>query len=198
MADELRDARVERGLSQAAVAEAARLSRSRYCRVEHAAIDTLSIVELARIASVVGLDLSVRLYPGGNPLRDGASARKLQQLAGHVASPLRLRLEVPLPPHPERSEQRAWDAEVSGQRRRTTFELEMRLRDAQAVERRIALKRRDDPPDQFVLLVAATKHNRRVLAGNPGLFPDLPRHRPSAVLRPLEVGRHPPTGLGPL
>ena len=50
----------------------------------------------------------------------------------------------------------------------------------------------------FVLLVAATKHNRRVLAGNPGLFPDLPRLRPSAVLRPLEVGRHPPTGLGPL
>ena len=195
LAEELRDARLELGLSQAALAAAAGLSRSRYCRVKLASIETLSIVETARVASVVGLSLSVRLYPGGHPLRDAASAARLQRLGSHVARPLRFRLEVPLPSVPDRVEQRAWDAEVLGSGERTTFELEMRLRDAQAVERRIALKRRDDPPDHFVLLVAATKHNRRVLADNPGLFPDLPRLRPSTVVRALESGRHPPSGL---
>jgi hypothetical protein len=71
----------------------------------------------------------------------------------------------------------------------------MRLRDGQALERRIALKRRDDPPDRFVLIVADTHGNRRVLALNPGLFADLPRLGPRAVLERLEKGGHPPTCL---
>jgi len=71
----------------------------------------------------------------------------------------------------------------------------MRLRDAQAVERRIGLKLRDDPPDHFLLLIADTRHNCRMLAAYPGLFADLPRLRPAAVFRVLEAGSHPPTGL---
>ena len=156
---------------------------------------TLSIIEASRIASVLGLDLGVRIYPRGDPLRDGASAVRLEALGARVAPPLRFRTEVPLPRMPDHPEQRAWDAEVRGAGLRTTFELEMRLRDAQAVDRRIALKRRDDPPDRFVLLIAATRHNRRVLADHPGLFPNLPRLRPSTVFRALEAGRHPPSGL---
>jgi transcriptional regulator with XRE-family HTH domain len=194
-ADEVREQRLTLGLRQLDVATAAGLSRSRYTRVEAARIPTLGILEAARIASVLGLDLSLRIYPGADPLRDAASARRLQALGAHVSQPLRFRMEVPLPASQDRQEQRAWDAEVVGRNQRSTFELEMRLRDAQAVERRIALKRRDDPPDRFVLLVAATRHNRRILAANPGLFPDLPRLRPSTVLRALEAGRHPPTGL---
>jgi transcriptional regulator with XRE-family HTH domain len=194
-AEEFRDARVELGLSQADVAAAARISRTRYCRVESAGIESLSILEAARVAAVVGLDLGARLYPGGRPLRDEASASRLGAIAAHVASPLRMRLEVPLPPQPDRIDQRAWDAEIQGVGERTTMELEMRLRDAQAVERRIAIKLRDDPPDHFVLVVAATDHNRGVLRDHPALFPDLPRLKPSAILRPIEAGRHPPTGL---
>ena len=149
----------------------------------------------SRIASVLGLELSVRVYPGGDALRDVASARRLDALGARVAQPLRFRKEVPLPASTDYPEQRAWDAEVRGAGMRTTFELEMRLRDAQAVERRITLKRRDDPSDGFVLLVAATRHNRRVLADHPGFFGDLPRLRPSALYRSLEAGRHPPSGL---
>ena len=138
-AEEFRDAWIELGLSQAAIAAAARLSRARYCRVESAGIPSLSILEAARVAAVLGLDLSARLYPGGQPLRDEASVRRLGRIAAHVARPLRMRLEVPLPPQPDRTELRAWDAEIRGAGERTTLELEMRLRDAQAVERRIAL-----------------------------------------------------------
>jgi hypothetical protein len=61
------------------------------------------------------------------------------------------------------------------------IELEMRLRDVQAVRRRHELKRRDDPPDHFMLLIADTRHNRRALAEVADLFAELPRLRPSVV-----------------
>jgi transcriptional regulator with XRE-family HTH domain len=193
--DEVRERRIELGLSQEAVATAARISRPRYTRVEAAKAPTLTIIEATRIASVLGLDLSVKVYPGGDPLRDAASVARLEALAARVSRPLRFRTEVPLPERDDGFEQRAWDAEVRGAGLRTTFELEMRIRDAQAVERRITLKRRDDPPDRFVLLVAATRHNRRMLADHPRFFRDLPRLRPSTVFRALAAGHHPPTGL---
>jgi hypothetical protein len=71
----------------------------------------------------------------------------------------------------------------------------MRLHDAQALERRVSLKRRDDPTDEFVLLVADTRNNRRVLAEFGGVFADLPRLRPGVVRDALAAGRHPPSGL---
>jgi hypothetical protein len=71
----------------------------------------------------------------------------------------------------------------------------MRLRDVQAARRRIELKRRDDPTDAFLLLVADTRLNRRVMAEFPELFEELPRLRPSGVRSALEAGALPTTGL---
>ncbi len=156
---------------------------------------TLSIVDASRLAGVLGLDLSVRLYPGQGPLRDDAHTTRLSRVLGSVRPPLRYQTEVPLPALLLRSELRAWDAMITDSDTRTAVELEMRLRDGQALERRLALKRRDDPTDGFVLIVADTHGNRRVLASSPGLFPDLPRLGPSRVTAALEAGEHPPTSL---
>jgi len=85
---------------------------------------------------------------------------------------------------------------IFGQRGgRTTVELEMRIRDGQAVERRIALKRRDDPSDVFLLVLAATRTNRELMWSQPSLFADLPRLRTANVLAALRRGEHRPTGL---
>ena len=195
VADEFRETRLGLGVSQEHVARAARVSRPRYSRIERGRAPTLTLVEAARIGSVLGLDLWVRLYPGPEALRDAASSRRLRSLLAHVRPPLSWRTEVPLPPSPDRLEQRAWDAVVSGRRRRTAIELEMRLHDGQAVERRVALKRRDDPTEAFLLVIAGTRTNRRVLRDHPELFPDLPRLRLADVLAALEAGQHPPTGL---
>jgi hypothetical protein len=102
---------------------------------------------------------------------------------------------VPLPATGERWERRAWDAVIFGEGKRTAIELEMHLRDVQAVRRRHELKRRDDPTDSFVLLLADTRHNRRLIAEFADVFSDLPRLRPGVVRALLEAGRHPPTGL---
>jgi transcriptional regulator with XRE-family HTH domain len=195
LGDEFRDKRLAVGFSQQAVARGAAISQGWYSRVEAGTAIGLAVMDAARIASVLGLDLSVRAYPGGNPLRDAAHSERLMRFLNHVRAPLSYQLEVPLPALPDRPEQRAWDAMIRGGGKRTAVELEIRLRDSQALERRINLKRRDDPTEAFVLLVADTRTNRRVLSEHLDLFSDLPRLRPSRVHVALNGGAHPPSGI---
>jgi transcriptional regulator with XRE-family HTH domain len=193
--EEFREKRLAVGISQRTVAHGAAISQSWYSEVEAGIANGLTIIDAARIASVLGLDLSVRAYPGGSPLRDAAHEERLMRFLKHLRAPLSYRLEVPLPALPDRPEQRAWDAVISGAGKRTAVELEMRLRDGQALKRRINVKRRDDPTEAFVLLVADTRTNRRVLTEHSDLFSDLPRLRPSRAHAALVAGGHPPSGL---
>jgi len=71
----------------------------------------------------------------------------------------------------------------------------MRLRNAQALQRRIGLKRRDDPVDSMVLLLADTHTNRRALRDSPDLFPGYPRLTFRELTRVLRAGQHPPSAL---
>lgn len=73
--------------------------------------------------------------------------------------------------------------------------MEMRLRDIQALERRLALKRRDDPVESFLLVIADTRGNRRVLRDLDDRIGGLTRLKPSQVIEALEGGRLPPTGF---
>lgn len=195
VAEEFRERRLALNLSQETLASAARVSRKHYGQIERGRVATLTVAEMNRIAAVLGLTSSVRLFPGGTPIRDRAHATKLAEIGAWVAPPLRYRIEVPLPASDGRWEQRAWDAMLFGAGARTAIELEMRLRDVQAVRRRIDLKRRDDTTEGFLLLVADTRLNRRVLVEFAPLFADLPRVRPGQVRASLQAGRLPPTGL---
>ena len=171
------------------------MSRQRYGRIESGHCATLSIAELNHLAAVLGLTTAVRLYPAGSPVRDVAQAARLTAFLGAVQPPLGYRVEVALPRVEGRSDLRAWDAMLIGGGSRTAIELETRLHDIQAVLRRIALKRRDDPTEGFLLLVADTRMNRRVVAEFADLMTGLPRRRPTAVRASLQAGRHPGTGL---
>lgn len=194
LGEELLEARTSAALSQAHVAAAAGISRRRYGRIEGGQLPA-TVRELDLIAAVLGLDVSVRLYPGGSAVRDGPQATRLMRFLSHARPPLRYGVEVSLPPRDGTPEQRAWDAMLFGGGERTAVELEMRVRDAQAMRRRHDLKRRDDPAERFLLLIADTRHNRQVIAELAPLFADLPRLRPSVVFAALEAGNHPPTGL---
>ena len=194
-ADEIRERRLMLGQSQELVARSCRMSRGRFARIERGRATNLTILELDRIAAVLGLAASIRLYPGGPPVRDAAHAARLTKLLTHVRPPLSYRIEVPLPKAGDRWDGRAWDVVLSGGGRRTSVELEMRLRDVQAMWRRLDLKRRDDPTDDVLLLVADTRANRRVIAEFAVLFKELPKLRPSAVRAAVQAGRHPGTGF---
>lgn len=157
---------------------------------------SLSINDAQRLAGVLGLELSVRLFPGGEPIRDAAQAKRIARLLAQVAPRLRPRTDVPLPQRPgERPERRAWDVVLDDSTERTVMEFESRLSDVQELTRRHNLKRRDDAAQHFLLVVADTDHNRRVLREYAALFSELPRLRTANVLAQLRAGRHPPTGL---
>ena len=74
MGREIHDARVGLGLSQRIVAQQARMSRSKVGRIERGDYANVPLLELVVVAAVVGLEMSVRAYPVGPPLRDKAHA----------------------------------------------------------------------------------------------------------------------------
>lgn len=157
---EIRQARLAGGLSQRAVGHAVGLSYSQVGRIERAVHPTVSVAQLARIASVVGLDLSVRFYPGPTPLRDAAHLALIARFRARLSPNVTIRTEVPLP---LAGDQRAWDAVITGAGEPIAVEAETRVTDVQALERRIALKLRDSGLSRVILVVAATRSNSRIV-----------------------------------
>ena len=152
----------------------------------------LSVPDLGAVAQVVGLDLTIRAYPAGDPIRDRAQLALLERLRVQLHPMLRWRTEVPLPIP---GDLRAWDAEIHGsvpRGWRTRVEAETTIADGQALERKLALKLRDDPDGGIILLVADTHANRRALATiGPSLRAVVPLDsRP--LMRALRSGTEPP------
>ena len=150
---------------------------------------------MSAYCAVVGLDLAIRTYPAGDPIRDRAQLALLERLRVRLHPGLRWRTEVPLPID---GDLRAWDAEIRGRDPRpwrARVEAETRISDGQALERKLALKLRDDPEGHLILLVADTRTNRRALAAlAPGLLAMLPLHTRD-ILAKLSRGEE-PTGSG--
>jgi transcriptional regulator with XRE-family HTH domain len=169
---ELREARVDRGLSGAALARAVGLSPSQYSRIERGRSGDLSIQLASRMLAAVGLVLHVRAFPAGEPLRDAAHAKLLERLRRRMHRSLRFMTEVPLPAPNDR---RAWDAVISGPTWRVGVEAETRPRDRQALERRLQLKLRDGGVDHVLLLLMESRHNRDfVRAHGPAMADQFP------------------------
>lgn len=157
LARELRQARLDRGLSQEAVAAAAGLSGARLSRIERGLVATLSIDQASRLLAVVGLELSARAYPAASPTRDAAHAALLGRLRRRLHPALRWRTEVPLP---ILGDLRAWDAVIEGGGWWVGVEAETRPRDAQALFRRVGLKARDGGTNLVLLALTDSRHNR--------------------------------------
>ena len=176
------------GLSQRAVGELVGVSHTEISRIELASAPRVPYQTLAVIGAVLGLDISIRAFPNGEPIRDAAQVALLGRLRTKLPSPLRWRTEVPIRLPDDR---RAWDAEILGPGWRVALDAESRLRDVQALSRRVALKARDDGADIVILLVAGTRHNRHVVRlaapDLAGMFPVPGR----SVLAALEAGTRP-------
>ena len=104
---EIRDARLALGLSQRDVARSARIDQSTLSRIERALHPRPPVVVLARLLAVLGLELSLKAYPAGHPLRDAAHVALLDRLRARLSPRLTWRSEVPLA---NASDRRAWDA----------------------------------------------------------------------------------------
>lgn len=161
--DELRSARLDRGLAGRDVARAVGLSPSQYSRIERGLAGPLTIEQSGALLAVVGLELSVRAYPAGEPLRDRAHAALLERLRVRIHRSLRFQTEVAFPSPGDR---RAWDAVISTPEWRHGIEAETRPRDRQALERRLALKLTDGSVDTMSLVLLDSRYNRDFVRAN--------------------------------
>lgn len=164
---EARAARLAAGLGQHDVAAALGISRSQYSRLERGLSPDISINRAARLFAVLGHELSVRTFPAGDPIRDVAHTALLERLRVLCHRSFRWRTEVPLPIP---GDLRAWDATAVCPTCRIGVEAETRLRDIQALDRRLALKERDGDMDRLVLLVLDSRSNREVLRAHGNIF----------------------------
>jgi transcriptional regulator with XRE-family HTH domain len=190
--EEHRLTRVAAGLSLRACADASGASHQQLLRFEHGMLRRVMVADLGAWFAVLGLDLSIRTYPAGDPIRDRAQLALLERLRVRLHPSLTWRTEVPLPID---NDLRAWDAEIRGRDPRpwrVRVEAETLVADGQALERKLALKLRDDPDGHLILLVSDTRSNRLALnALGPGLRAMLPLEtRP--ILSALGDGREPP------
>ena len=188
MGKEIHDARVNLGLSQQAVAGRAGLSRAKVGRIERGECVRVPMVELVLVAAVVGLELSVRAFPAGPGLRDHVHAALLERFRKFLHAALKWATEVPLP-NPR--DQRAWDAMVSGARFRIGIEAETRVRDGQALERRIRAKQRDGGVNAVILILSDTRANRAFVRERSASFADLFPVPAAEAIEAVRAGRTP-------
>ena len=158
--EEFREARLDGGLTQEALGRVVGLSHSQVSRIERGLVPGVSFDTLAILAAALGLDLPLRAFPAGDPVRDAAQLRLLAEFRSLLPGALRHRTEVPIGPP---GDHRAWDEVIDGVGWSLPVEAETRIRDTQSKRRTLALKCRDAGVDRILLLVTDTRHNRHVL-----------------------------------
>jgi transcriptional regulator with XRE-family HTH domain len=158
-ADELRRARLAAGLTQSAVGSAVGLSKATISRIERGQPPLPDFVTAARVASMVGLELSIRCFPAAGQLRDIAHIGLIQRFLRRVPPTVHRQLEAPVRP----GDLRAWDLLLTLGATSIGVAAETRIRDLQALLRREHRKLADGGVEHLLLLVADTRHNRSAL-----------------------------------
>jgi transcriptional regulator with XRE-family HTH domain len=160
---EVRAARQSRDLSQRAVAVASGITQSQLSRVERGIYPAVTVEDMATTAAALGLELSVRLFPSGEPIRDKAHAALLSRFRRAVGERWQWAAEVPLPIPGDR---RAWDRVMRRAGVVLGVEAETRPTDMQELQRRLALKKRDGGVDRLILVLPNSDWCRRVVRLN--------------------------------
>lgn len=186
---EARRHRLGAGLSQAAIARFLGCSRQLITAIEADQLDDVGCIQLARLGAAVGLDISIRAFPAGSPLRDAGQLRLLERFRERVGNAWAWQTEAPVSADPR--DRRAIDALLLGDGLRIGVEAVTRLVDSQAQTRNILLKQSAAGIDRMVLVLADTRHNREALvSGAATLRPAFPLSN-RVLMRDLTAGRLP-------
>jgi transcriptional regulator with XRE-family HTH domain len=189
MGREIRESRLNAGLSLRTAGASVGMSHSQFGRIERAQLADLTVEQLCLAAAAVGLKLGARAFPAGDPVRDAAQLALIARLRDRLPASVKTVAEAPLPIAADR--RRAWDLLIHTVPSPVGVEAETRLRDVQALQRRLALKQRDGGIESVVLLVSDTASNRRALSlHGDDLRPTFPLSG-RQVLTALGAGRTP-------
>jgi transcriptional regulator with XRE-family HTH domain len=185
---EIRMARVSAGVSQREAGARVAISHAQLGRIERAELREVTVDQLSRACSAVGLRLIVRAVPDADPAVDAGQLALLGRFRSVLPPGFHVRTEVPLP---LRGDRRSWDGVVRLRGVEVAIEAETRLRDVQAVDRRCALKMRDGGVDRLILVLSDTPHNRRMLEAHREAIRETFPLDGREVLRSLRAGLAP-------
>ncbi len=164
------------------------MSPAQVSRLERGMVRHVDLAALDRVMATVGLELRLRAYPAGPPIRDVAHVALLDRLHVRLAARWRWQVEVPvgIP-----GDQRAWDAVGRCGSISVGFGAETRLYDVQAQVRRAKANWQVGDVTRLIVVVSATRHNHSVLREVRSLLTgDFPRGT-RAVMAALGAGRDP-------
>lgn len=189
LGEALATARRTCGATQAEVAHALGWSPSKVRRIERGQRKSVTHLELATFASVVGLRYSGRFFVGTARLRD---ASQLEMINGYRSMAAgwgwNCRIEDPVP---ITGDLRAFDLMLRAAKLRVAHEFISRLHDAQAQVRPILQKQRDAGIESLVLVLKDNADNRRAVAEAGAALLDVSPQGSRAVLGALRSGLEP-------
>jgi transcriptional regulator with XRE-family HTH domain len=157
---QIRGARRLGGLSIRAAAGSVGVHHSTFGRIERHQLRNVTARQLALACAAVGLDLGIRTFLAGDPVRDAPQLRLLARFHARLPPRSPWAVEVPMPVP---GDLRALDGWTRLEDTAIGVEAETRLSDLQAVARKAMLKKRDARLDRIVLLIAESRANRAVL-----------------------------------
>jgi HTH-type transcriptional regulator / antitoxin HipB len=183
---ELREARMVRGVTQTRVARELGMSQPQLWRIENST-RRADLVRLSELAAVLGYELAVTLHPVGDAIRDKGHQALLKRFRAVLGDAWRVATEVPFP---NAGDARSWDMLLRSGTQRVGVEAETRVRDVQALVRRMRGREQAGGADAIVLVLSDSAHNRR-LAPELRLALGWPTS-PRALLRALRSGEQLP------
>jgi transcriptional regulator with XRE-family HTH domain len=185
---DIRRARLQAGLRLADIARAIGRSASWISRAERGLVAGIGFDDLVVLGAAVGLKLWTAAYPAERAIHDAPQLGLLRRFRARIGEEWHWSFEVIVP---IAHDLRAADAVIQSGTVRIMVEAFTRLADAQAQLRAVHVKARDMGIDRVVIVVAATKSNRRALAEAAGvLAADFPLGT-KATLAALTAGRDP-------
>jgi len=154
---ELRDARVSAGASQTELARALGWSQQNYSRFELNQLREISLIDISVAASMLGLEPSLSFHRIGPALRDKGHEALIGRLLRLLSPAWHVAREVPFP---NPGDPRWWDLLLRLPDFRLGVEAETRIRDMQALVRRMKERAREGGADELLLVLSDSAHNR--------------------------------------
>lgn len=188
LGQELRVARTNAGLGQRVVAVQAGMSHHQLGRIERGGLRSVSLDQLCRAGLAVGVRFSGKFYPAGDPFRDSPQLRTLERFVALLPALALVDREAVMP---ITGDLRAWDALVRLGGRRAGCEVETRVKDIQALERKLGAKLRDGGVDVLLLVLSDTLHHRSLVAEQGHVLRPLLPLDNAQVRRALRLGSLP-------
>lgn len=183
---ELRTTRETADVSQRAMAAELDCSQSEVNRLEQYRFLNVPIPRLAEMAAILGLDLLASLTPMGDPIRDRGHQALIARFAAIVAAAYMVAREVPLPLP---GDLRSWDMVLRIKDLVIGVEAETRIRDIQALVRRIRQRERGGGVDEILIVLSDTAHNRRLVPQLREALGERFATSPRSIIAALRSGR---------